>query len=87
MLASAVSRVGRQVLSIRCSRRPLCSRTSVGGAAMRLVQFVEGGKRRVGAELSSGGDVIDLSAADASIPHDMRSFLEGGEQNMNAARK
>ena len=54
---------------------------------MRLVQFVEGGKRRVGAELSSGGDVIDLSAADASIPHDMRSFLEGGEQNMNAARK
>ena len=54
---------------------------------MRLVQFVEGGKRRVGVEVAAGGDVADITAVDSSIPRDMRSFLEGGDAIMAAAQK
>ena len=53
---------------------------------MRLIQFVEGGKQRVGVETSDGGDVVDVCAGDNSIPTDMRSFLEGGEEMTNKAQ-
>lgn len=53
---------------------------------MRLIQFVEGGKQRVGVETKDGGDVVDLCAGDLSIPTDMKSFLEGGEEMMNKAQ-
>ncbi|XP_072046263.1 oxaloacetate tautomerase fahd2, mitochondrial-like [Amphiura filiformis] len=54
---------------------------------MRLVQFEEGDRVRVGVELNNGGDVVDISAADKRIPTDMRSFLEGGESAIEAAKK
>ena len=54
---------------------------------MRLVQFEEGGRTRVGVELSNGGDVVDITAADESIPTDMRSFLEGGDSVLEAAKR
>ena len=54
---------------------------------MRLVQFVEAGRQRVGVEIKDGGDVVDVSAGDPSIPSDMRSFLEGGEDMMKKARR
>lgn len=54
---------------------------------MRLVQFVEGGRQRVGVETKDGGTVVDLCAGESSIPSDMKSFLEGGEEMMKKAQR
>ena len=54
---------------------------------MRLVQFVESGKQRVGVEIKDGGDVVDVSAGEPSIPSDMKSFLAGGEDMMSKAQR
>lgn len=51
---------------------------------MRLVTFSHKGQRRLGAR--SGDAVIDLSAADASIPSTMREFLAGGEVPLASAK-
>lgn len=53
---------------------------------MRLVQFFEDGRQRVGVEIQNGGDIMDVSAGDPSIPSDMKSFLEGGEEMMLKAK-
>jgi 2-keto-4-pentenoate hydratase/2-oxohepta-3-ene-1,7-dioic acid hydratase in catechol pathway len=50
---------------------------------MKLVTFREGNSDRLGAR--SGDQIIDLSAADPSIPSDMRSFLEAGDAARSAA--
>jgi 2-keto-4-pentenoate hydratase/2-oxohepta-3-ene-1,7-dioic acid hydratase in catechol pathway len=52
---------------------------------MRLLTFELDGERRTGAR--AGESIIDLSRADASIPSDMRSLLEGGEPVLDAARQ
>lgn len=54
---------------------------------MRLVQFVESGRQRIGVETQDGGDVVDVSAGEPSIPSDMKSFLAGGEDMMNKAQR
>ncbi|CAH3141982.1 unnamed protein product [Pocillopora meandrina] len=54
---------------------------------MRLVQFVEGGRQRVGVETKDGGNVVDLCAGESSISSDMKSFLEGGEEMMKKAQR
>lgn len=54
---------------------------------MRLVQFVESGRQRVGVETQDGGDVVDISAGEPSIPNDMKSFLAGGEDMMSKAQR
>lgn len=54
---------------------------------MRLVQFVESGRQRVGVETQDGGDVVDVSAGEPSIPSDMKSFLAGGEDMMSKAQR
>lgn len=67
-----------------------CSRTWISSRFqhnMRLIQFIEGGKQRVGVETKDGGEVVDLCAGDLSIPADMKSFLEGGEEMMNKAQR
>lgn len=53
---------------------------------MRFVQFERGGDRRVGVEIRDGGDIVDLCAGDSSIPSDMRSFIEGGQKTLLAAK-
>lgn len=53
---------------------------------MRFVQFERGGVRRVGVEIRDGGDIVDLCAGDSSIPSDMRSFIEGGQKTLLAAK-
>ena len=53
---------------------------------MRLVQFIEAGRQRVGVETKDGGDVVDVSAGEPSIPSDMKAFLEGGEEMMKKAQ-
>ena len=55
--------------------------------SMRLVQFFEDGRQRVGVEIQNGGDIMDISAGDPSIPSDMKSFLEGGEEMMLKAKR
>ncbi|XP_038070646.1 fumarylacetoacetate hydrolase domain-containing protein 2-like [Patiria miniata] len=54
---------------------------------MRLVQFQCGGRMSVGAELGKGGDVVDFCAGDASIPSNMKTFVEGGQQMLDAAKQ
>ena len=54
---------------------------------MRLVQFVESGRQRVGVEIKDGGDVVDVTAGEPSIPSDMKSFLAGGEDMMSKAQR
>lgn len=53
---------------------------------MRFVQFERSGDRRVGVEIRDGGDIVDLCAGDSSIPSDMRSFIEGGQKTLLAAK-
>ena len=74
---------------IRLSPAPLSSKSILTRLkhSMRLVQFVEGGRQRVGVETKDGGDVVDISAGESSIPSDMRSFLEDGEEMMKKAQR
>ncbi|XP_069733735.1 oxaloacetate tautomerase Fahd2a, mitochondrial-like [Phaenicophaeus curvirostris] len=57
--------------------------------AMRLVRFRASGlpEPRLGLEASPGGDVVDLSAAEPSLPRSMRLFLESGPSGLAAARR
>jgi len=43
---------------------------------VRLVTIEAGGDRRVAVELGDGGDYADITAADASLPRDMKKLLE-----------
>ena len=51
---------------------------------MRLVTFTHQGQRRLGAR--SGDSIIDLSAADPSIPSTMKEFLEAGDNAISVAQ-
>ena len=51
---------------------------------MRLVTFTHRGQQWLGAR--SGDSIIDLNAADPSIPSTMREFLEAGDKALCAAR-
>ncbi|MDX2141473.1 MAG: fumarylacetoacetate hydrolase family protein [Chloroflexota bacterium] len=62
---------------------------------MKLISFVHQGSTRIGALVSRNGDeyVVDLTAADSSLPGDMMSLLAGGDalltraqQSMNGAK-
>lgn len=54
---------------------------------MRLVRFNANGRTRIGAELSHNGDIVDITAVDSSIPCDMRSFLDAGDNALLAAQR
>ncbi|CAH1784086.1 unnamed protein product [Owenia fusiformis] len=53
---------------------------------MRFVQFKEGDRQGVGVELSNGGNIVDLSAGNSSIPNNMRDFLAAGQNAIVAAK-
>ena len=53
---------------------------------MRFVQFEDSGNRRVGVELKENGDIVDLCKGNAAIPKDMRSFIQGGNAMLAAAK-
>lgn len=40
----------------------------------------------MGVEIRDGGDIVDLCAGDSSIPSDMRTFIEGGQKTLLAAK-
>lgn len=56
---------------------------------MRLVQYKlkQGGCQQLGAQLSIGGDIIDISAVDSTIPNSMVQFLEGGTSTYDKAKR
>lgn len=56
---------------------------------MRLVQYKlkHGGCQQLGAQLSIGGDIIDISALDSTIPNSMVQFLEGGTGTYDKAKR
>ena len=45
---------------------------------MRLVQYSHNGGHFLGLEVEESGDIINLQEADASIPNEMRTFIECG---------
>ena len=51
---------------------------------MNFITFIEGGQTRLGA--LDGSDVVDLNAADASTPPDLRAALAAGIDLVAAAR-
>ena len=54
---------------------------------MRLLQYEVRGERRLGAEVSGGEGIVDLSTANSSIPNDMRSFINGGAKMEQVAER
>ena len=52
---------------------------------MRLVTFTHNGVTRIGAQ--RGDDIVDLNAADGSLPTNMRALLEGGDSLMAKAKE
>ncbi len=52
---------------------------------MKLATFTHGGKTRIGKVV--GDDIVDLAAADPSLPTEMIAFLKAGDAAMAAAEK
>ena len=61
--------------------------TCAAAMALRLVQFEQGGRRRVGVQLENAGSVVDITALNAAIPTDMKSFIEGWDTNILLAQR
>ncbi|XP_050190370.1 fumarylacetoacetate hydrolase domain-containing protein 2-like, partial [Myiozetetes cayanensis] len=57
--------------------------------ALRLVRFrgAAGGGPRLGLEEAPGGDLVDLSAAEPTLPQSMREFLELGPRGLELAHR
>lgn len=56
---------------------------------MRYVQYKinTGGQPHLGAQLSMGGDIIDISSVDSTIPNNMVDFLKAGNRTYEKARR
>ena len=54
-------------------------------ARLRLVQFEEGGRRRVGVQ--HGASVVDITGVNPSIPTDMKTFIENWDTNISLAQR
>jgi 2-keto-4-pentenoate hydratase/2-oxohepta-3-ene-1,7-dioic acid hydratase in catechol pathway len=54
---------------------------------MKLVSFKRGGKVRIGAITEDGTEVVDFSIAAPRLPHDMSSFIAGGDKALADAAK
>ena len=55
--------------------------------ALRLVQFEQAGRRRVGVQLENAGSVVDITAVNPAIPTDMKSFIEDWDTNILLAQR
>jgi hypothetical protein len=51
------------------------------------MQFIQNGMQHIGLELKQGGDLLNLNQADAKIPSDLRTFIEGGSDLWKAAAR
>lgn len=68
-------------------RRSLLTDISSKPSKMRFVQFQWNGRLAVGVEETDGGDIIDVTEIDPNVPHNMRDFIAGGQNNLLAAKK
>lgn len=41
----------------------------------------------MGVETKEGGDVVDVTEVDPTVPRNMRDFIAGGQPNLLAAKK
>lgn len=53
---------------------------------VRLCTFTADNKTRVGVELKNGGDIVDVTVTDPSIPAEMRALLNGGAATMDKVK-
>ncbi|CAG9760117.1 unnamed protein product [Ceutorhynchus assimilis] len=77
--------LGRSILKKHLHRNFSISATN----KMRYVQYKnkKGGKQHLGAQLSIGGDIIDISSVDSSIPNNLVDFLKLGNSTYEKARR
>lgn len=68
------------------SSQSLSGRASRLKIKMRFVQFQWNGRLAVGVEESEGGDIIDVTEIDPNVPHNMKDFIAGGQNNLLAAK-
>lgn len=56
---------------------------------MRYVQYKlkSGGQQHLGAQLSPGGDIIDISAVDSTIPNNLVDFLKAGPSTYEKSKR
>lgn len=56
---------------------------------MRYVQYrnKNGGQQHLGAQLSVGGDIFDISSVDSTIPNNLVDFLKLGQSTYEKARR
>lgn len=56
---------------------------------MRYVQYrnKNGGQPHLGAQLSVGGDIFDISSVDSTIPNNLVDFLKLGQSTYEKARR
>ncbi|XP_076265233.1 oxaloacetate tautomerase FAHD2A, mitochondrial [Rhynchophorus ferrugineus] len=56
---------------------------------MRYVQYKlkSGGPQHLGAQLSPGGDIIDISAVDSTIPNNLVDFLKAGSSTYEKSKR
>jgi 2-keto-4-pentenoate hydratase/2-oxohepta-3-ene-1,7-dioic acid hydratase in catechol pathway len=54
---------------------------------MRIVQFEEGGSVRMGVEVKDGGDIVDVTKADPSLPTTTLELLKLGDAGLAAVQK
>ena len=54
---------------------------------MRFVQFTRDGDQKLGLEIGDGKDLVDLNAWNSEIPTNLRSFVEGGDENLKIVRR
>ena len=55
--------------------------------SMRFVQFESNGVPTLGVELKDGGDIVDVTKCDSTIPANMRDFIAAGDTAINKASK
>lgn len=58
-------------------------------AKTRYVQYIppNGGQPHIGAQLECGGDIIDVSRVDTSIPNTLVKFLNSGQEVRDKAKR
>ena len=54
---------------------------------MRFVQFTRDGDQKLGLEIGDGKYLVDLNAWNSEIPTNLRSFVEGGDENLKIVRR
>lgn len=85
------NRIGKQTLG-KFTRSSKESAKNFSVSSYRKMRFVQyklktGGQQQLGAQLSTGGDIIDISAVDSSVPNSLVKFLANGNGLYEKAKR